>query len=56
MKAKELIEFLQTQDPEAEVMRFDDDVWNQLIPVAPAPAPDLKRAVDVRQAPVVLLA
>ena len=56
IKAKELIEFLQTQDPEAEVMRFDDDVWNQLIPVAPAPAPDLKRAVDVRQAPVVLLA
>jgi hypothetical protein len=55
MKAKELIEFLQTQDPEAEVMRFDDDVWNQLIPVAPAPAGDLKRAVDVRQAPVVLL-
>lgn len=55
MKARELIEFLQTQDPEAEVMRFDDDVWNQLIPVAPAPAPDLKRAVAVRQAPVVLL-
>jgi len=56
MKAKELIEFLRTCDPEAEVMRFDDDVWNQLIPVAPAPAPDLKRAVDVRQAPGVLLA
>lgn len=55
MKAKELIEYLLTQDPEAEVMRFDDDFRNQLIPVAPAPAGDLKRAVDVRKAPVVLL-
>lgn len=36
-------------------MRFDDDVWNQLVPVNPAPAEDPERAVENRRAPVVLL-
>ncbi len=55
MKVRDLMTYLATQVPETEVMRFDDDVWNQLIPVNPAPVKDLERAVDVRQAPVVLL-